>query len=280
MKLNFKYFVSFSFWLEFLLFAFTLFLAIGIASNYIAQGAVQTNEQVSQVSFWQFIIAFLIATAILLLILRFVKRPWLVQVLFYFAIIEGLWLFSQAYFPWPSYLLVMVFLVFYWLFYRNVAMHNIVIVLSTSAIAVLFGLYLTPSTAIIIVLFLAAYDFIAVYKTKHMVQMFRGLAQAKVHFAIIIPFSYKGLFNKINTVSPGTEFMFLGTGDLAVPAIFVVAALGINLQTALITALGAILGFLCLYVIFVSQDERQPMPGLPPIVFGTLVGFMVALLIR
>jgi len=136
-----------------------------------------------------------------------------------------------------------------------------------------------PSIIIIILMFLAVYDFLAVYKTKHMVEMFRKLVESKVYFSLIIPANFMSLFKKTKKVTPASEFMFLGTGDLALPAIFVVSALKISLKTSLLTALGAIFGLILLYIIFIAQKERQPMPGLPPIVLGSLVGFLVAFLI-
>ncbi len=127
-----------------------------------------------------------------------------------------------------------------------------------------------------ILILLAFYDFWAVYKTKHMVKMFRGMAEAKVHLALIIPQTFFGLFQKVKNVSPTTEFMFLGTGDIVIPAILVVSALKISILSSFITGLGAILGFILLYAIFVTQEKREPMPGLPPIILGTLFGFLIS----
>jgi len=275
-----KTYFKFSFWLELFLFIFTLFYAIGIALNLAVKTEFTTPVSTDQTySPWYFIAMFLIATLILFLILKYFNKPWLIRLLFYIAIVEGLWIFCQAFFIWPYYLILMTIIIVYWLFKQNIFIHNIVIVFSISAISVLFGLNITPSAGIIILLFLAIYDFWAVYKTRHMVRIFQGMAQAKVHFALIIPQTFQGLFNKLQNVSPSTEFMFLGTGDLALPAIFIVSCLKINLFTSLITLVGAVLGFVALYTIFVNQKERQPMPGLPPIILGTLLGFLAALLL-
>jgi presenilin-like A22 family membrane protease len=112
-----------------------------------------------------------------------------------------------------------------------------------------------------------------------MVSMFKGLAENKVYFSLIIPQKFRGLLKKINEVSPQTEFMFLGTGDLAIPAIFIIACLKISLLTSLWTGLGAVLGFIFLYILFVTQKEKAPMPGLPPIILGCLLGYLISFLI-
>ncbi len=277
MKLTWRHFLNFSFIFELFCYALTMFLAIGVALNLgqlVPAMSVQTRA--NGWAAWEFIITFLLASLILFLILKYIKKSWLVKVLFYLAILEGLWLFGQAYFVYPYNLVWLAILLLYWLIYKNVLIHNILIIFSLAAIAVIFGFNISPSAAIFILLFLAVYDYWAVYKTKHMVTMFHGLAESKVYFTIIIPQKYHGLFLKLKTVSPETEFMFLGTGDLAIPAIFVVSCLQISLLTSLITGLGAILGFIFLYIIFITQKERHPTPGLPPIVLGTLLGFLLA----
>ena len=278
MRLSIRHFFTFSFLFEVFLFIFTQYLALGVALSLALKYNVSAAP-VAPLSAWQFILAFLIATAILFIILKYFKKPWLIQVLFYLAILEGLWIFGSAYFNFPEVFYFIVGILFFWLFYRNVFMHNIVLVLAISAIAVLFGQNLMPSSVIIILIILGLYDYIAVFQTKHMVSIFRGLAENKVYFSLIIPQTFKGLFKKINEVSPQTEFMFLGTGDLAIPAIFIVACLKVNLLTSLCVGLGAVLGFIFLYILFVTQKARAPMPGLPPIILGCLIGYLISFLI-
>jgi len=281
MKLTLRHFFNFAFLLEVFLFAFAQLTAIGIALKLAEKAMAESETSSLAVGFGplQFIIMFLLATAVLLLILRYFKKPWLIKGLFYLAIFQGLLIFTQAYFGWPDFLYVLGFLLFVWFIFRNVIAHNLVIVLAVAAIAVIFGLNLTPFAAVIILLFLAVYDYWAVYKTKHMVKMFSGMAKANVHFSLIIPFNFKGLLQKTKNVSPLTEFMFLGTGDVVLPAILVIASLKINIFTSLMVALGAILGLIVLHIIFILQKERAPMPGLPPIVLGSLLGFLAGLLL-
>lgn len=281
MRLTWRQFINFGFIFELFLYSFCLFLAIGIALNILSVSVIgQTAILNTNFTVWQFIITFIVATIAILLILKYFKRPWVLQILFYLAIIEGLFIFSQAYFSWPYDLIIMAVILAYWLIFRNILMHDIMLVLVISGLSVILGFDLDIKSAIIILILIAVYDFWAVYKTKHMVKMFKGMAEKKVHFALIIPSEYKGLFNKVKDVIPQTQFMFVGTGDIAIPAIFIVTCLKINLLTSLITALGAIMGFIFLYILFVTQKERAPMPGLPPIVLGTLLGFLISFLLQ
>ncbi|MFC1599035.1 presenilin family intramembrane aspartyl protease [Patescibacteria group bacterium] len=280
MKFRFRYFIHFGFIFEVFLFAFNLFLAIGIAFKLTKVQSTQVLlAPVAGFSGWYFLVFFAIATLAILFILKYVKKTWVIQSLFYLAILEGLLIFGQAYFTYPASFYFVVFMVIVWLIYQNIFVHNIAIILAVSAISVIFGLSLSPSMAIIILLILAIYDFWAVYKTKHMVKMFKGLAEAKVHFSLIIPETFRGLFTKVKEVNLGSEYLFLGTGDLAIPAIFVISSLKISIVTAFYTSIGAILGLILLYTLFVIQEHRQPMPGLPPIIMGSLLGYLISFLI-
>lgn len=281
MKLNPRHFLTFSFWFELFCFAFSIYLAIGLAIKLFTKAASVPIDGVAEnIAAWQFVLAFLIATLILFLLQKYVKKPWVIKVLFYLAILEGLWLFSLAYLDWPGNLLFIAIAILLWWIYNNVFIHDLIIIIAISAIAVIFGANIAPSTGILILLFLAIYDYWAVYKTTHMVQMFKGLAESKVYFTLVIPHTFNDLFKKMQFVSPNIDFMFLGTGDIALPAIFIVSCLQINLLTSLITALGSLFGFILLYIVFITQKEPKPMPGLPLIVLGTLAGYLVALLIK
>jgi presenilin-like A22 family membrane protease len=277
MKIHWRHFLTFSFWFELFCFAFSIYLSIGIALRLAVKYTISpTASQSELLSAIQFIGLFLVATVILILLLKYFKKPWLMQVLFYLAVLEGIWVFSQAYFNWPNNLFFIAIVLLLWALYRNVFIHNLIIIIAISAIAVIFGSNIAPSTGILVLLFIAVYDYWAVYKTTHMVKMFKGLAESKVYFTLIIPHTFRDLFKKMQFVSPQIDFMFLGTGDIALPLIFIISCLKINLLTALITALGTIAGFIFLYVIFISQEERKPMPGLPPIVLGTFIGFLIS----
>lgn len=280
MKFSPKIFFNFSFIQAIFIFAFSLFLSVGVALQLRVKASqlVLIYGEKTTDSAWQFLVLFFVGTLILLVILKYFKSPRLLQVLFYVAVLDGLFYFGQVYFVWPQSIYFVIFLVFVWFIYRNIFVHNIIMLLAVSAIAVMLAVNIQPFPAVIILIVLASYDFWAVYKTKHMVKMFQGLASAKVHFAFIIPHSFSGLFKKISDASPSSEFMFLGTGDIAIPAMFVVACLQLSLRTTAITGLGAIFGFILLHVLFATQAKPAPMPGLPPIVLGTLLGFLIALI--
>ncbi|MDD5341231.1 MAG: presenilin family intramembrane aspartyl protease [Patescibacteria group bacterium] len=278
MNFKIRYFFTFNFIFELFLFIFTQYLALGVFFGLTKNAPAAAFPLSSSYSAWFFVLALFLATAMVILILKYVKTPRLIQIIYAVAILDGLWLFGSAYFNWPEILYFLIAILAFYFIYQNVLVHDMVIVLAISAISAVFGANLAPSQAIIILIFLAAYDFIAVYKTKHMVSMFRGLVEKKVFLSVVVPQTIGGIFKRIRDVSPQTEFMFLGTGDLAAPAIFIVACSRISLVTAFYTAIGSVAGFIFLFILFVSQKEKQPMPGLPPIILGCLLGYLFSFL--
>ncbi len=282
MNFRIRYFFTFSFIFELFLFSFTLYISIGTSLSLykkLSATNILTESPSSIYSVFQFVIMFAVATLLLYIILKYYKKAWVIQALFYLAIIEGLFVFSYAYFEWPYFIYMMVFLLGSLFIYKNVLAHNVIIIFVITAIASIFGLNFEPNSVVVILILLAIYDYWAVYKTKHMVTMFKQIAEKKIHFAIIIPHDLKGLFKKIKDVHPSVDFMFLGTGDIALPAILVVSALKVSVSASLWTILGAMGGFILLFILFTGQVKRKPMPGLPPIVLGTILGYLVSFIV-
>jgi presenilin-like A22 family membrane protease len=207
-----------------------------------------------------------------------VKKPWIITGLFYLAIAEGIWIFASAFYDFPFSLAFTASLLIFLFWFRNVLIHNIAIIIAIASISVIFGAQLSPHAVIFILLVLAVYDYWAVYRTRHMVEMFQGMAKQKVHFALIVPQRAKELYKKLKNVSVSKEFMFLGTGDIALPLILSISAITMGLRVSIWTSIGAIVGYILLFFIFTNQKEPQPMPGLPPIILGALIGYGIGIL--
>ena len=66
---------------------------------------------------------------------------------------------------------------------------------------------------------------------------------------------------------------------MALPAFFVAAVARENFVAGVGAAAGSLIGLMFTDFIF-SWGHRKPMPALPPIAFGTLLGFFVAILLQ
>jgi presenilin-like A22 family membrane protease len=162
-------------------------------------------------------------------------------------------------------------------------------VLIGAGVASIFGVSLEVLPVVILLILLAVYDAISVYKTKHMITLAEGVIDLKTPILFVIPKKrdYSFIRDGIGKLQgeDGKEggergAFIIGMGDMIMPAILVVSAnvflkgwrLGgfVNLP-----ALGAIIGsVLGLTVLLYFVMSGKPQAGLPPINGGTILGFL------
>lgn len=239
-------------------------------------------EQIAkqQISWLDLVVSVLIGATLILLALRFLKHRAPYKIFFGFLFFLGVFYTLNIWLPLiPS--LALTAIIFWSHQHRpKIITHNLIIVLTIIWASVLLGLIISPWQVVIILLILSVYDMIAVWKTKHMITMFKGLAEKGVIFALIIPAKIQNLFKSIPSFaetaqgSPEREFLFLGTGDLALPMIFAVSALQQNIWASFLIVGGALLGILFINFVMMGK-ERKPLPALPPLAIGAILGFLI-----
>jgi len=158
-------------------------------------------------------------------------------------------------------------------------------ILIGAGVASIFGVSLDILPVVILLILLAVYDAISVYKTKHMITLAEGVIDLKTPILFVIPKrrGYSFIRDGIGKLEEGGEraAFIIGMGDLIMPSILVVSAnvflkgwrLGgiINLPS-----LGAILGSLAGLGILLSYvASGKPQAGLPPLNGCTILGFLV-----
>jgi presenilin-like A22 family membrane protease len=156
-------------------------------------------------------------------------------------------------------------------------------VLIAAGVASIFGVSLDILPVVILLVILAVYDAISVYKTKHMITLAEGVIDLKTPILFVIPKKrrYSFIREGIGKLGEGGEraAFIMGMGDLIMPSILVVSA-NVFIKAPRfygfvnLPALGAIAGSiagLVLLLYFVSSG--RPQAGLPPLNGGTLIGF-------
>lgn len=160
-------------------------------------------------------------------------------------------------------------------------------ILMSAGVASIFGVSLDVWPVVILLILLAVYDAIAVYKTKHMITLAEGVMDLKTPILFVIPKrrDYSFIKEGIGKLGDGGErsAFIIGMGDLIMPSILVVSA-NVFLKGAKLggiinlPALGAVIGSLaglCVLMHFVMSGK--PQAGLPPLNGGTILGFLVGL---
>lgn len=147
-------------------------------------------------------------------------------------------------------------------------------VCSASGIAALFGVSLSIIPAIIVLVLLAIYDAISVYKTKHMITIVNAGMDSKLPLMLIAPNNLNYSFIKSGFKKEGNnEAFFVGIGDIVEPTILVVSA-HIFLHNAY-PVIGAMFGTLlgCIIMFTVTIKGNNAQAGLPFLNLGAILGF-------
>ena len=159
------------------------------------------------------------------------------------------------------------------------------IIVGTGAI-VIFGISLGVLVVIILLLILAVYDAISVYKTKHMIDLADTVMDLKLPVLLVIPKTLpyslinetKSLKEKIDEGEKRDAF-FMGLGDIVMPGMLAIAAyrsITNGLPLALSALIGTLIGFSIL-MIFVIKGK--PQAGLPFLCGGAIAGYVIGSLI-
>lgn len=259
---------------------FGLVQVLGLLAAFSLFARTELVEMPVMISLWQFIVAFALATVLVIIALRLIKGNLFFKVLFFLAIFFGAELIFNVYFPAAVAIALATLLVLLRFVVPQVWSHNLAIILGLAGVGAAFGLSLPVAAVLLILFLLSIYDYIAVYKTDYMVTMFRGLAERGAIFAAILPTQIRGWFVNLDKVKPGSEFVFLGTGDMVLPLILSASAVSYGFLSAVFSFAGSLVGLVVLHILFTSQKKKVPMPALPPLALFAALGFVVSLLLK
>jgi len=157
------------------------------------------------------------------------------------------------------------------------------ILLGLGSIAML-GISLSISLAIVLLVGLAVYDAISVYKTKHMIDLADVVLDLRLPVMLVIPkrrrYSLiKDAKSLKQQLSEGEErgAFFMGLGDIVMPGILVASTFynitGAGLSVALSVMAGTLFGFAVL-VSFLLKGK--PQAGLPYLCGGAILGYVIS----
>lgn len=228
------------------------------------------------ISVWYILFLFLIMSGMILVLLRLVRGRTLFHVLFSLAMFAGVWFIADIFLPGEIALVVGAAVLLFRYVVPRVGVQNILVILGVSGVAVSLGLSIPWHVVLVLAVIFSVYDIGAVYWTKYMVTMMQGLLSRGVVFAAVIPSTMRDLVARLDAVQPGQRVMLVGTGDLAIPAVFTASLVSVSMASAVLVGLGALGGFIVVSQLFLGPSKKRPMPALPPIVAGMLIGFLIS----
>jgi len=157
------------------------------------------------------------------------------------------------------------------------------VLLGSGSIAML-GISLSIPLVIVLLVGLAVYDVISVYKTKHMIDLADVVLDLRLPVMLVIPKKreyslikdIKSLREKLDEGEERDAF-FMGLGDVVMPGILVASTFyniaDAGLFAALLVMVGTLVGFVVL-VLFLVKGE--PQAGLPYLCGGAILGYIVS----
>jgi presenilin-like A22 family membrane protease len=160
------------------------------------------------------------------------------------------------------------------------------IIVGTSAI-VIFGISLSILLILILLIGLACYDVISVYKTKHMIDLADTVMDLKLPVLLVVP-KIRGYsllkdqtrLKKQLEEKKERDAFFIGLGDVVMPGILVIASYSYSITMGwsgfllvLSVIIGTLVGFLILMTFVI---KGKPQAGLPSLCGGAIVGYLIA----
>ena len=172
-------------------------------------------------------------------------------------------------------------------------------VLLGAGVSVMLGVTFVPGLAIMFMVLAAVYDFWAVYKSKHMLDLADTMVGLRLPILLVAPqdsdYSLIEETERAKRTAPSpapspppegakvkrrkknSEAMFMGLGDIIFPGMLVLSAMqwldpSVAFEVAMFTLAGALLGYLALMT-YVARGKAQA--GLPLLNGGAILGYLI-----
>ncbi|MGB9926961.1 MAG: presenilin family intramembrane aspartyl protease PSH [Methanosarcina sp.] len=273
-----------------------LILIVQILALFLSEpmevSGMQTFEDPTQVTNSIYYIVMILGFTLFVLIAIKKNIKWIISLVIYFAIISTLYYVFYAFFTLiPALagfeaiasLLLSAGMTALLYKYPEWYIIDIVGVCIAGGVAALIGISLTVLPTIVLLLLLAVYDAISVYKTKHMVAMAEGIMDLKLPILFVIPKHLDYSFLKENfREGEEREAFFMGLGDAVMPTLLVVSASVFMQNGGEISypVVGAIIGTLAGYLALAYLVMKgKPQAGLPFLNSGVILGFFAGVLL-
>ncbi len=163
-------------------------------------------------------------------------------------------------------------------------------ILMGAGVIALMGISFPLLFTMLLLVLLAGYDAVAVYKTKHMIALADSVVEAKMPILLVFPMKLDYRYeDETNLMDPKRKrrSLFMGLGDVIIPGILIVSAFSFlpsyggawllgfippNLGVALFTLTGMLMGYAVL-IGFVLKGKAHA--GLPPLNGGSILMFLL-----
>ncbi len=276
---------------------------ISIAREFVPEKVeIKTTFDVVQIV-TSFLVALVIATVVFIILMRIgvikFMRIWLFIVVLIGLFISFSLLFMEIfryniklgrfYFSFPEFLAIaFAFLLAYYKIYKqDFIVHNLTEIFIYPGIIILFLPLVNIIIVVILLLFISIYDFVAVFRTKHMQKMAKFMIKdVRVFAGIMLPYISEKEKERLIALQAKSKkskkkikikvnLAVLGGGDIAFPMLL---SSTVFLSYGLLNSIFIIsFATLSLFALLMLGEKGKAYPALPPLAIGSLIGFLISL---
>jgi len=261
-----------------LLMALSMLIAAFIAEPFKKQGMQAFENPNDVMNVVQIFVIMLIFTIFILFIAKYKKDVMKYLILFIFFLTAISIFNAFLYFiPYSFFISLAISLIMLILFIKHPEWYVIDTfgIFLAGGIAAIFAISLSIWLIILLLVLLAAYDALSVYKTKHMISLAKSVTSSNLPLLMIFPksrnFSY---LEKQDIESEEKDAIYMGLGDAIIPAILVAYAYMQSWIAFILTFIGTFAG----YAILMHLIKKGPQPGLPYLNAGAIAGYAIYLI--
>ncbi|HLC73464.1 MAG TPA: presenilin family intramembrane aspartyl protease [Candidatus Nanoarchaeia archaeon] len=247
------------------LFLIAHFLGLIILNNYSAEElplGLEPPEVEENTSFIPVFIGILLATVFMLFIARF-RGMMFWKVWFFITITLTLTIAFGAFLTQFIAILLAIAFALLRLFKNNVYIHNFSEMFIYGGLASIFVPVFNLFSISILLILISVYDYISVFKTKHMIKLAKMQTKSKIFTGLFIPYNGKTAI--------------LGGGDIGFTLLFS----GVILKESGIVAAVIVSSIvaLSLFGLLVYSKKNKFYPAMPPLTIGCFIGLLIVKLL-
>lgn len=245
-------------------------------------------------SFVYITIAILIGTVFVLLLIKF-NKPFIWKFWFFVTAWLTLSIAFAAFIDAIAAAVIALIASFLKLIKPNIIIQNFSEIFIYGGLAAIFVPIVNLFAAFMLLIIISVYDYIAVYKTGHMINLAKFQSKSKVFAGLLIPYE-KGKISLKEPISISKikqtkdkiskkSIAVLGGGDIGFTLIFAgVVMKGLMLQETILvgflkTLIIPIFVSLALLILLLKGQQNKFYPAMPVLSLGCFIGYLVVLLV-
>ncbi len=240
-------------------------------------------------SFLYVMTAILMGTVLVLLLIRF-NKPYIWRFWFFATVWLTLSIAFAAFIDSVLAAIIALIVAVLKLYRPNIIIQNTSEVFIYGGLAAFFVNIFNLFAVFILLILISVYDFIAVYKTKHMIKLAKFQSKSKVFPGLLIPYEKEKITAGLKassgkTVSKKSRLAVLGGGDIGFTLLFagvVMKDLMLH-ETVFVGFVKAltipIIVTMALLLLLVKGRENKFYPAMPVLSLGCFLGYLIVALI-